>query len=168
MQIVLSGIEVPSATVEVTQSYQLRCCSGLSPVVVASSGVYVMGSTLIPTLAAAKAHPLTPMIDTLARLDSASALLGDEATADVLSVDVHQLARWRAGQPLDPEQRDRIIGLDATLTLLSGFLAESSIPKWLMSVNAHMGGRRPIALLRDDRASEVIAAIEAMKAGAYA
>lgn len=103
------------------------------------------------------------------RLDHITRVLGsDAAVADVLGVSRVQPRRWREGQVPDPDNRDRIIGLDAVIALLSGFLAESSIPKWLHGVNAHLGNRRPISVLREGRVSDVIAAIEAQKAGAFA
>lgn len=103
------------------------------------------------------------------RLDSIASVLGsDAAVAEVLGVSRAQPGRWREGQAPDPDNRDRIIGLDAVIALLSGFLAESSIPKWLNGVNAHLDNRRPISVLREGRVSDVIAAIEAQKSGAFA
>lgn len=103
------------------------------------------------------------------RLDQIARVLGsDAAVAEVLDVSRAQPRRWREGQVPDPENRDRIIGLDAVIALLSGYLAESSIPKWLHGVNAHLDNRRPISVLRDGRVSDVIAAIEAQKSGAFA
>lgn len=103
------------------------------------------------------------------RLDHITLVLGsDAAVADVLQVSRAQPRRWREGQLPDPENRDRIIGLEAVIALLSGYLAESSIPKWLHGVNAHLDNRRPISVLREGRVSDVIAAIEAQKSGAFA
>lgn len=103
------------------------------------------------------------------RLEQITRVLGsDAAVADLLDVSRSQPRRWREGQSPDPENRDRIIGLDAVIALLSGFLAESSIPKWLNGVNAHLDNRRPISVLREGRIADVIAAIEAQKAGVYA
>ena len=103
------------------------------------------------------------------RLTAVTRVLGsDAAVAQVLEVSRAQPKRWREGQIPDPENRDRIIGLDAVIALLSGYLAESSIPKWLDGVNAHLGNRRPVSVLREGRLSDVIAAIEAEKSGAFA
>jgi hypothetical protein len=52
--------------------------------------------------------------------------------------------------------------------LLTGYLEPGSILKWLRGVNAHLDNRRPVDLIRQGSLSEVIAAIEAMKRGAYA
>lgn len=103
------------------------------------------------------------------RLERVTRILGsDAAVADLLDVSRAQPRRWREGQEPDPENRDRIIGLDAVIALLSGFLAESSIPKWLTGVNAHLDNRRPMSVLREGRIADVIGAIEAQKAGAHA
>ena len=113
-----------------------------------------------------ESHPSGRVLD---RLDHITRVLGsDAAVASVLDVSRAQPARWRHGQVPDPENRDRIIGLDAVIALLSGYLAESTIPKWLNGVNAHLGNRRPISVLREGRLSDVIAAIEAQKGGAFA
>lgn len=92
----------------------------------------------------------------------------DAQMAEALGVDRAQLPRWRGGQTPDRENAERLAGLDLVVELLSGYLGETSIPKWLNGVNAHLGGRRPIALLRAGRLSEVIGAIELLKSGAYA
>src|SRR5690349_14233605 len=105
----------------------------------------------------------------LDRLDHVTRVLGsDAAVASVLAVSRAQPGRWRHGQLPDPENRDQIIGLDAVIALLSGYLSASSIPKWLNGANAHLGNRRPVSLLREGRLSDVIAAIEAQKSGAFA
>lgn len=103
------------------------------------------------------------------RLQSARrAFETDAELADLLGVDRAQPARWRAGQAPDPANREKIVALDVVVELLSGYLSPSSIPKWLNGTNAHLGNRRPIALLREGNLSEVIAAIEAEKSGAFA
>lgn len=54
------------------------------------------------------------------------------------------------------------------IALLSSFLAENSFPKWLNGVNANLDNRRPIRVLREGSIADVIAVIEAQKAGVYA
>lgn len=103
------------------------------------------------------------------RLDHILRVLGRDAVVmETLDVSRGQLRRWREGRLPDPEDRDRIIGLDAVIALLSGYLSESSIPRWLRGSNAHLDNRRPISVLREGRVSDVIAAIEAQKSGAFA
>jgi hypothetical protein len=86
------------------------------------------------------------------------------------SLGVHRSAvvRWKRGEAPAPENWDQLVGLDTVVSLLTGFLDERSIAKWLHGVNAHLADRRPIDVLRQGRLSEVIAAIEAEKAGAFA
>jgi uncharacterized protein (DUF2384 family) len=84
-------------------------------------------------------------------------------------VDRAQVKRWREGRTEpSPTNADRIVGLDTAVELLSGYLEPTSVAKWLMGMNAHLGDRRPIDLLREGNLSDVIAAIEALKAGSYA
>lgn len=105
-----------------------------------------------------------------ARLESArQAFASDAKLAEALGVDRAQVKRWREGKTVPgPENADRVVGLDAAVALLSGYLEPTSIPKWLMGTNAHLGDRRPVDLLREGNLSEVIAAIEALRSGAYA
>lgn len=103
------------------------------------------------------------------RIESARrAFRSDSELARGLGVDRSQITRWQAGQLPDAENADRLVALDAVVSLLGTQLSASSIPKWLQGTNAQLGDRRPIDLLRAGRLSEVIAAIEAEKSGAYA
>lgn len=106
---------------------------------------------------------------TVLRLDSARrAFSSDAEMAEALGVDRAQLPRWREGQVPDRRNADRLAGLDLVVELLTGYLSDSSIPKWLDGINAHLDNRRPLSVLREGRLSEVVAAIEAMKSEAYA
>jgi transcriptional regulator with XRE-family HTH domain len=96
------------------------------------------------------------------------AFSSDAEMARAFGVDRSRVARWKQGEAPDPVNAERLVGLDTTVALLSGFLAESSIPKWLNGINAHLDDRRPIDVIRSGRLSEVIAAIEAEKSGAFA
>lgn len=86
------------------------------------------------------------------------------------SLGVHRSAvvRWKRGETPAPENWEQLVGLDTVVSLLQNFLELRSIPKWLRGINAHLGERRPIDVIRQGRLSEVIAAIEAEKAGAFA
>lgn len=104
------------------------------------------------------------------RLESARrAFASDAKVAEALGVNRAQVKRWREGETEPgPGNAERVIGLDAAVELLSGYLEPSSVAKWLMGHNAHLGDRRPVDLLREGNLSGVIAAIEALKSGAYA
>lgn len=94
-----------------------------------------------------------------------------ESDADVArAIGVHaaQLSRWRRGQePSDPAW-DRLVDLFAVVSKLEGFYAPGRIRLWLEGVNAHLGGRSPLYLIRHGETGEVVSAIHAIKAGAYA
>jgi hypothetical protein len=104
------------------------------------------------------------------RLESARrAFSSDAQVAETLGVDRAQVKRWREGRTEPgPGNAERIVALDTVVALLSGYLEPSSIPKWMMGYNAHLGDRRPVDLLREGNLSDVIAAIEALRSGAYA
>ena len=86
------------------------------------------------------------------------------------SLGVHRSAvvRWKRGEAPAAKNWEQLVGLDTVVSLLEGFLEQASIAKWLRGVNAHLGDRRPIDVIRQGRLSEVVAAIEAEKAGAFA
>jgi hypothetical protein len=93
----------------------------------------------------------------------------DAQVAQALGVDRSQVTRWRVGRTVPgSDVADRLVGLDTVVELLTGYLEPGSILKWLRGVNAHLDNRRPVDLIRQGSLSEVIAAIEAMKRGAYA
>jgi hypothetical protein len=104
-----------------------------------------------------------------ARFASArAAFSSDAAMAEALGADRSRAARWKAGEPMDDERWRHLEALDTVVGLLRGWLEPETIPKWLHGLNAHLGHRRPIDVLRDGRLSEVVAAIEAEKSGAFA
>ena len=86
------------------------------------------------------------------------------------SLGVHRSAvvRWKRGEAPATKNWEQLVGLDTVVSLLQGFLEAGSIAKWLRGTNAHLGDRRPIDVIRLGRLSEVVAAIEAEKAGAFA
>jgi hypothetical protein len=103
------------------------------------------------------------------RLDSARRVFrSDAAVAEALGVNRTQPSRWREGQMPDPRNLDRLVGLDVVVQLLTGFLRESTIPKWLQAANPRLGDRSPLYMLREGRLPDVIAAIQAEKSGSFA
>ena len=104
-----------------------------------------------------------------ARLLSAERALGSAtAVAEWLGVDRSRVTRWKGGDLPEPVLEERLVALDATASLLRGYLEEVVIGDWLLGINAQLGDRRPLDVLRDGRLSEVVAAIEAEKSGAFA
>src|SRR5216117_2279015 len=59
------------------------------------------------------------------------------------SLGVHRSAvvRWKRGEAPAPQNWEQLIGLDAVVSLLEGFLELASIPKWLRGLNAHLGAK---------------------------
>ena len=104
-----------------------------------------------------------------ARLLSAERALGSAtAVADWLGVDRSRVTRWKGGELPDVLLEERLVALDAVASLLRGYLEEAVIADWLLGVNAQLGDRRPLDVLRDGRLSEVVAAVEAERSGAFA
>lgn len=92
----------------------------------------------------------------------------DSELARALGVNRSQVLRWKQGQAPASETMDRLTALDTVVQLLTGYLSDSSIPKWLNGINAHLDDRSPLFLLRAGQLGQVVGAIEAMKSGAYA
>jgi len=104
-----------------------------------------------------------------ARLLSAERALGSAtAVAEWLGVDRSRITRWKGGELPDPALEEQLVALDAVVSLLRGYLDEEVIVDWLLGINANLGDRRPLDVLRDGRLSEVVAAVEAEKSGAFA
>lgn len=92
----------------------------------------------------------------------------DAGVARATGVNPSQLSRWRKGQePSDPAW-DRLVDLFAVVQKLEGFYPPRRIRAWLEGTNAHLGDRSPLFLVRHGETGQVISAIHALKAGAYA
>lgn len=132
----------------------------------------VAGARSAATLAAPADAGLSPEAAALirrARYASVRAVLRSDAElATLLDADRSRAARWKEGAAMDPARSERLHALDSVVGLLRGWLAPTTILKWLHGINAHLGHRRPLDVLRDGRLSEVVAAIEAEKSGAFA
>jgi transcriptional regulator with XRE-family HTH domain len=92
----------------------------------------------------------------------------DAALAEAFPVSPSRVARWKRGETPDAENARFLRDLGIVASLLEGYVEEEVIPDWLHGVNAHLGDRRPVDVLRAGRLSEVIRAIEAEKSGAFA
>ncbi len=115
---------------------------------------------------------LTPAAERLirqARFASVRTLFDSDAElAALLKANRSRASRWKAGDAMDDERWALMQGLDTVVGQLRGWLEPTTIPKWLHGVNAHLGHRRPLDVLQEGRLSEVVAAIEAEKSGAFA
>lgn len=97
-----------------------------------------------------------------------SAFPSDAAIADFAGIDRSRVTRFKQGKNLEPGTAALLDAVGVAVTQLRGFLDDDAIPQWLRGVNAHLGHRTPLDVLRTGRLSEVIAAIEAEKSGAFA
>lgn len=87
--------------------------------------------------------------------------------ARLLDVDRSRISRWLKAEIPDAENRTKVDALEFALSRLTTFLSPETARKWLMGINAYLGDRRPIDLLRQGRVAEVIAAIEQFETGSY-
>lgn len=93
---------------------------------------------------------------------------GQAKLARLIGVSPSRVTRWLQDEIPDPENQRKVEGVEFVLSrLLSVFERETAL-KWLQGVNANLRNRRPIDLLAAGRVAEVIEAIEAEDAGAYA
>lgn len=101
-------------------------------------------------------------------LSARTAFHSDSELAEELGVNRSSVARWKQGQPPQMKSKEMLINLNVVVSLLRGYLERDVVPDWLQGVNPMLGNRRPIDVLRTGRLSEVVAAIEAERSGAYA
>ena|SRR5437016_11272936 len=94
---------------------------------------------------------------------------GHTKVARLLEVSVSQPTRWEKGEETPSLQAaQRIIGLDAVVAQLLLVWDRSLVADWLSTANAHLGGARPVDVLRQRGPAEVIEAVRAEAAGAFA
>jgi hypothetical protein len=98
----------------------------------------------------------------------ADALGGQSEVARILRVDRSRVTRWLAHETPDPQNQAKLDALEFVLNRLLQHFYPDTARKWLMGINAHLGNRRPIDLIAQNRVAEVIAAIEQDELGAFA
>lgn len=87
--------------------------------------------------------------------------------ARILGVSQAQPSTWRRGheQP-SPEMAHRLLALDYVVSRLADELTDWQIEQWLTSANAHLGGARPVDVIRDSGPLAIDAAVTAVVTGA--
>ncbi len=96
-------------------------------------------------------------------------VLGNNQVAELLGVSRSQPSRWRSGKEgLASENRRAVLDLDYIVTRLQEVWVPEVAKIWLTSSNAFLGGGTPAETLRQRGVLDVIAAIDAEAAGAYA
>lgn len=97
------------------------------------------------------------------------ATLGNKRTAGLLQVSPSQPTRWKQAKEVPgPQAAPLLLDLDHIIARLLLVWDESVIGDWLEGSNAFLDGARPIDVLRTRGSTEVVEAIEAEAAGAYA
>ena len=94
---------------------------------------------------------------------------GVRPTAALLGVSPSQVSRWARGERV-PEGDDarRLIDLDHVVAHASLVWGASVIPGWLTTSNGFLDNERPIDWIAAHGTADVIEALEAEMAGAYA
>ncbi len=95
--------------------------------------------------------------------------VGGAELARWLGVSRSQPTRWRTGEEQPGVETAReLVDLDHVLTRALMLWAPRVAIDWLTSANAHLDGARPIDVLRIRGSAEVIEALDAATAGAFA
>jgi len=92
----------------------------------------------------------------------------DRSVAEILGVSPSQVTRWRKGQTPDPLNADRLAALALVVEMLARWLPSELIEEWIRGPNEHLEGRAPAYLIERGQIADVVAAVEAMKAGVFA
>ena len=96
-------------------------------------------------------------------------ILGNQGTADLLDVSKSQPSRWRSGEEVpSPAVARRLVDLDYVLGRLVLVWDETLAANWLRTPNGFLDGATPLEVIETRGTAEVVQAIEAEAAGAYA
>jgi len=88
--------------------------------------------------------------------------------ADLLGVNRSQITRWLQGAGIDPLNAEKIDLLELVWANLLRTYARDAAMAWMFGVNPLLGDRRPIDLIRQGRAEELMRAIRAERADTFA
>lgn len=87
--------------------------------------------------------------------------------AALLGVSPSQVSRWIRSGGVDPDNAEKVDALEHAMASLLRLYEPGAAEAWLVGLNPHLGAR-PIDLVRAGRASELLRAISAERAGSYA
>src|SRR5262245_13554715 len=90
------------------------------------------------------------------------------AIAELPGVNPSHITRWRRGAGIDPLNAEKIDLLELVWSNLLRLYAPDAARAWLFGLNPHLGDRRPIDVIRAGRVEELMRAIRAERADAYA
>lgn len=88
--------------------------------------------------------------------------------ADLLGVNRAQVTRWLRGAGLDPLNAEKVDLLDLVWANLLRIYDRDAAFAWLFGLNPLLGDRRPVDLVRQGRAEELMRAIRAERADTFA
>jgi uncharacterized protein (DUF2384 family) len=88
--------------------------------------------------------------------------------AELLGVSPAQVTRWRRGQGIDEVNARRVDVLELAMSSLLRLYSSEAAELWLKGMNPHLGGRRPLDVIRAGHARELLDAIAQERAGSYA
>ena len=88
--------------------------------------------------------------------------------AEALDVSPAQVNRWIRGGGIDLANAERVDVLELVMSSLLRVYPAAVAERWLFGLNPHLRERRPIDLVRRGAAQELLAAIAADRAGAFA
>jgi transcriptional regulator with XRE-family HTH domain len=88
--------------------------------------------------------------------------------AELLGVSTAQVTRWRRGQGIDEVDTQGVDMLELVMSSVLRLYSPDVAKRWLAGVNPHLGGRRPIDLIRAGQARELFDAIAQERAGSFA
>lgn len=88
--------------------------------------------------------------------------------AELLDVDPAQVSRWLRGQGIDEVNAERVDLLELAMSRLLRMYSLDVAHRWLLGLNPHLGDRRPIDVIRQQRTQELIDALSQERAGSYA
>src|SRR4029077_15424819 len=90
------------------------------------------------------------------------------ALADLLGVNRSQVTRWLPGAGIDPLNAEKIDLLELVWSNTARLYDGDAARSWLFGLNPHLGDRRPIDVIRTGRVEELMRAIRAERADAFA
>ena len=93
---------------------------------------------------------------------------GAPAAAELLGVSPGKLSRWMNGAESPGVDAWRtIIDLDYALARAQMIWGREVAVQWILGSNAHLGGARPVDVLRNGGTAEIIDALDAAQSGAF-
>ena len=90
------------------------------------------------------------------------------ALADLIGVSRSQVTRWLRGAGIDPLNAEKIDLLELAWSNVRRLYDAEAARAWLFGLNPHLGDRRPIDVIRTGRIEELMRAIRAERADAFA